>query len=73
MLTFFIIKNEYIVESDLEVGINQYKMANIGNYKGVMLCNRPNEPTAKPKADKTPFISRVTPAQQLGLNPTDKK
>jgi len=43
----------------------------IANYKGVMLCNRPNEPMSKPDNETTgPFISRVTVPEQLGLNPT---
>ena len=45
----------------------------IGNYKGVMLCNRPNDPTEKPIRDgPAPFISRVTVKEQLGLNPSTK-
>lgn len=45
----------------------------IGNYKGVMLCNRPNDPTDKPQRDgPVPFISRVTVKEQLGLNPPTK-
>ena len=49
--------------------------ASIGNYKGVMLCNRPNEfgQVQKPERQgKAPFISRVDPKPQLGLNPTKK-
>jgi hypothetical protein len=43
----------------------------IGNYKGVMLCNRPPEAGAQLKKDGTgPFISRVTVREKLGLNPT---
>ena len=45
----------------------------IGNYKGVMLCNRPNDPGATVKQQgKGPFISRVTPLEQLGLTPSLK-
>jgi len=45
----------------------------IGNYKGVMLCNRPNDPgTVVRRQGKGPFISRVAPAEQLGLTPTLK-
>ena len=45
----------------------------IGNYKGVMLCNRPNDPAEKPQRDgPAPFISRVTVKEQLGLNPANK-
>lgn len=49
--------------------------ASIGNYKGVMLCNRPNEfgQVQKPERQgKAPFISRVDPKDQIGLNPTKK-
>ncbi|OMJ67499.1 hypothetical protein SteCoe_35323 [Stentor coeruleus] len=45
----------------------------IGNYKGVMLCNRPNDPSDKPQRDgPEPFISRVTVKEQLGINPPIK-
>ena len=45
----------------------------IGNYKGVMLCNRPNDPgTVVRRQGKGPFISRVAHAEQLGLTPTLK-
>lgn len=45
----------------------------IGNYKGVMLCNRPNDPSDKPVRDgPAPFISRVTVKEQLGINPSLK-
>ena len=50
--------------------------ASIGNYKGVMLCNRPNEVGGPRKADRTgpnvPFNSRVFPDEPLGWNPTKK-
>ena len=50
--------------------------ASIGNYKGVMLCNRPNEVNGPRKADRTgpnvPFNSRVMPEEQIGWNPTKK-
>lgn len=49
--------------------------ASIGNYKGVMLCNRPNEfgQVQKPERQgKAPFISRVDPKEKIGLNPTKK-
>ena len=49
--------------------------ASIGNYKGVMLCNRPNEfgMAAKPeRAGLEPFNSRVVPAEPLGWNPAAK-
>ena len=49
--------------------------ASIGNYKGVMLCNRPNEfgMAAKPeRVGLEPFNSRVVPAEPLGWNPAAK-
>lgn len=50
--------------------------ASIGNYKGVMLCNRPNEVGGPRKADRTgpnvPFNSRVYPEEPIGWNPTKK-
>jgi hypothetical protein len=60
--------------ADLEGGDNIPK-ASIGNYKGVMLCNRPNEfgQVQKPERQgKPPFISRVDPKEKVGLNPTKK-
>ncbi len=46
----------------------------IGNYKGVMLCNRPPDAGVKTKTDGTgPFISRVTVKEPIGLNPTVQK
>jgi len=49
--------------------------AAIGNYKGVMLCNRPNEFGQARKAERTgalPFNSRVNPPEPVGWNPTQK-
>ena len=49
--------------------------ASIGNYKGVMLCSRPNEygQVQKPERQgKAPFISRVDPKEKIGVNPTKK-
>lgn len=43
---------------------------NIGNYKGVMLCTRPNESIGQVK--ERPFISRVDPKDKLGLNPVKR-
>jgi hypothetical protein len=60
--------------ADLDGDVNAPK-ASIGNYKGVMLCNRPNEfgQVQKPERQgKAPFISRVDPKEQIGLNPTKK-
>ena len=46
----------------------------IGNYKGVMLCNRPNDPADRPAREgPAPFISRVTVKEQLGINPALKQ
>lgn len=60
--------------ADLDGDANVPK-ASIGNYKGVMLCNRPNEfgQVQKPERQgKAPFISRVDPKEKIGLNPTKK-
>lgn len=60
--------------ADLE-GDSAIPKASIGNYKGVMLCNRPNEfgQVQKPERQgKPPFISRVDPKAKIGLNPTKK-
>ena len=46
--------------------------ASIGNYKGVMLCNRPNEFGQQRRAEKSglePFNSRVDPKVPTGWNP----
>jgi hypothetical protein len=43
---------------------------NINNYKGVMLCNRPNEQVGISK--DRPFVSRVDPKEQMGINPVKK-
>ena len=57
-------------------GGGDWPKASIGNYKGVMLCNRPNEVGGPRKADRTgpnvPFNSRVFPDEPLGWNPTKK-
>lgn len=51
--------------------------ASIGNYKGVMLCNRPNEFGQQRRPEPTgplPFKSRVDPksANPIGWNPCPK-
>lgn len=49
--------------------------ASIGNYKGVMLCNRPNEFGQQKRPERTgqePFINRVDPKVPLGWNPSAK-
>jgi len=44
--------------------------SNINNYKGVMLCTRPNENIGVSK--ERPFVSRVDPKDQLGINPVKR-
>ena len=41
------------------------------NYKGVMLCSRPEERQELVK--ERPFYSRVDPKDAIGLNPTKKE
>lgn len=41
-----------------------------GNYKGVMLCNRPNVDSNIVKYK--PFVSRVDKKENLGINPIKK-
>ena len=57
-------------------GGDDWPKASIGNYKGVMLCNRPNEVGGPRKADRTgpgvPFNSRVQHDEPVGWNPTKK-
>jgi hypothetical protein len=55
-------------------------MDNMGNFKGVMLCNRPAQPAPVPTAfddskrtNKAPFCSTVTGEDQLGSNPIKKE
>ena len=52
-----------------------YPKASIGNYKGVMLCNRPNEFGQQRQPERSgnlPFNSRVDPKIPIGWNPTLK-
>ena len=52
-----------------------WRKASIGNYKGVMLCNRPNELGQQRRPERTgaePFNSRVDPKIPIGWNPTLK-
>jgi len=52
-----------------------FPKGSIGNYKGVMLCNRPNEFGQQRAAERTgnmPFNSRVDPKVPSGWNPTPK-
>jgi hypothetical protein len=57
-------------------GGDDWPKASIGNYKGVMLCNRPNEVGGPRKADRSgpdvPFNSRVINDEPLGWNPTKR-
>ena len=57
------------------MGGGDYPKASIGNYKGVMLCNRPNEFGQQRKPDRSgnlPFNSRVNPLEPVGWNPCAK-
>lgn len=54
-----------------------FPKASIGNYKGVMLCNRPNEFGQQRRPEPTgpqPFKSRVQPttSNPVGWNPCEK-
>ena len=54
-----------------------FPKASIGNYKGVMLCNRPNEFGQQRRPEPTgpqPFKSRVTSHGQnpIGWNPCER-
>ena len=58
-----------------DVGSGDWPKASIGNYKGVMLCNRPNEFGQQKRPERTglePFNSRVDPKLPLGWNPAAK-
>ncbi len=53
-------------------GGDDWPKASIGNYKGVMLCNRPVDNVGGARADRggdQPFVSRVVPGEPLGWNP----
>ena len=55
--------------------INDWPKTSIGNYKGVMLCNRPNELGQARKTESSanqPFNSRVNPPEPIGWNPCQK-
>ena len=56
--------------------IDAFPKASIGNYKGVMLCNRPNEFGQQRRAEPTgpaPFRNRVRGAMNpMGWNPCEK-
>lgn len=55
-------------------GGEDWPKASIGNYKGVMLCNRPVDNLAGGRESRPdqPFVSRVVPKEQVGWNPTKK-
>jgi len=57
------------------MGGADFPKGSIGNYKGVMLCNRPNEfggPRAPERTGQIPFNSRVDPKVPIGWNPAPK-
>ena len=57
------------------MGMESMPKASIGNYKGVMLCNRPNEFGQQRKVERggvAPFNPRVGIHEPLGWNPTAK-
>jgi len=62
--------------STIGMGSEDYPKASIGNYKGVMLCNRPNDLGQQQRpvdsSGNQPFLSRVTPGEPMGWNPTKK-
>ena len=54
---------------------DNWPKASIGNYKGVMLCNRPNEFGQQRRPDRgsdVPFNSRVGIHEPIGWNPPTK-
>jgi len=55
-------------------GGDDWPKGSIGNYKGVMLCNRPvdNAGGGREARPDQPFVSRVVPPEQVGWNPTKK-
>lgn len=52
-------------------GFGNVPLSGLGNYKGVMLCNRPPDDMSKTREDGTqpPFKSTVAAVEQLGLAP----
>jgi len=47
----------------------------VGNYKGIMLCNRPPEvgaPNQNMSSGEAPFANRVNPQAPLGWTPSMK-
>lgn len=65
----------YIIYKNITVlmaeEVQNIMKANLGNYKGVMLCNRPGE-DLKNQVEK-PFISRVSAKDNWGLLPEKKR
>lgn len=60
------------MDSAVGAPMDNWPKASIGNYKGVMLCNRPNEFGINKRADSganMPFKSQVHIGQPLGWNP----
>eukprot|EP00744_Colponema_vietnamica_P006756 GILI01009789.1.p1 GENE.GILI01009789.1~~GILI01009789.1.p1 ORF type:complete len:377 (-),score=75.27 GILI01009789.1:36-1166(-) len=63
-----------VILSERPVDVSSFSMApefsrpSIGNYKGVMLCNRPLDADAKKeRSGPAPFLSAVTAKEQIGL------
>lgn len=55
-----------------QMGGADFPKGPIGNYKGVMLCNRPNEfggQRVPERSGEVPFKSRVESKEPLGWNP----
>jgi protein tyrosine phosphatase (PTP) superfamily phosphohydrolase (DUF442 family) len=46
------------------------EISNIGNYKGLMLCSRPDQ--VEKRQPEREFISRVSPKDPLGYTPCPK-
>lgn len=60
------------MDSAVGAPIDNWPKASIGNYKGVMLCNRPNEFGQQKRADGNgtmPFKPQVHIEGPLGWNP----
>ena len=67
--------NNHSVNTGGADAAGDWPKASIGNYKGVMLCNRPNEFGQQRRAERTglePFNSRVDPKVPTGWNPSLK-
>lgn len=63
------------MSAEMPGGAEGMASGDIGNYKGVMLCNRPKEPgeiNTRDRQGPAPFLSRVEKHEALGLNPLRK-